>query len=490
MEEKSKKCKTIKNERTTTVKTIHKANLISYVITAIIFTIILTVGMSLLLGEDSVIRIKLIQAKKGETTQLEIEKYNENLPENTKGTEAGTEVKMPSEWLTTTSTYVETEDEGIVEKVLVASNVNAIATGNGETVPVPKGFYYVGGTVQSGVVISDNKDDQNKYAGQANVPAGAIYNEDGTVKTYTDEEYKNLSKEEQNKVLLGNQFVWIPVTEENYEKVDWNKIVLGQEYSTSTWETKPHSSELVQIRKYGGFYVGRYEAGTNEIELSVDSKKIDFSAKNEANSWENDKFSIRDGLNNRTISGKITSKAGEIPYYHSDYFTALKLSNSMYQTDYVQSGLVTGTMWDAIMRFIAGNNTSIVTTNSTWGNYNAQTEGVTFGAGQGRYASVTSSGSNVGSNEAFTKSDEEYHYGIRTTASTEGVKQKNLYDIAGNLWEWTQEASYPNNTAESYMLRGGSFNDICSNYPACYRVDHTATNTRTHVGFRPALYIM
>ena len=44
------------------------------------------------------------------------------------------------------------------------------------------------------------------------------------------------------------------------------------------------------------------------------------------------------------IVGKITSKAGEIPYYHTDYYTAVKLSNNMYKTKYVQSGLVTGTM--------------------------------------------------------------------------------------------------------------------------------------------------
>ena len=55
-------------------------------------------------------------------------------------------------------------------------------------VPIPIGFYYVGGTKTDGLVISDSQSDENKYQGQAEVPAD------------------NLS---------GNQFVWIPV--ENIE---------------------------------------------------------------------------------------------------------------------------------------------------------------------------------------------------------------------------------------------------------------------------------
>ena len=89
----------------------------------------------------------------------------------------------------------------------------------------------------------------------------------------------------------------------------------------------------------------------------------------------------------------------------------------------------------------------------------------------------------------FTTSDGQYHYGINTTAMSEDVKKKNIYDVAGNLWEWTQEASYPNNKSESYMLHGGSFKNSFSVNPACYRGYGAATGTHTTRGFRPALYI-
>ncbi len=479
--------------------TVNGITLISLVITIIILIILAGVSINLVVGENGLFtkareaREKFLNAQAEEEERIaELEKQikdNENLPENTEKTPAGTEVKVPSKWLTTTPAYVETETGEIVKKTVVTSNVRAIATGNGEEVPVPKGFYYVGGTIENGVVISDNIKDENKYADytpteevKEGIPAGVIYNEDGTVKAY-----KELTEEEKGKVILGNQFVWIPVKLEDYKKEVWKNG--EEEYKNATWETQTHSSELVQIKKYGGFYVGRYEAGTSEITISTGTTTVDFSIANIVSGWRNTNFSIRDGLNH-TATGNITSKAGEIPYYHADYFTALELSNRMYQTEYVQSGLITGTMWDVIMKFIAGDNTSIVTTGSTWGNYNEQTDDVTFIDGQGRYATVTPSGSNIGSNDAFTKSDTVFHYGIRTTASTEGVKKKNLYDIAGNLWEWTQEASYPENALESYMLRGGSFYYAYSNTPACYRTNGTAIDTVTYFGFRPALYIM
>ena len=332
--------------------------------------------------------------------------------------------------------------------------------------PVPIGFYYVGGTKATGVVISDNPADKNKYASytptgevKEGIPAGVAYNEDGTV---------NVEKSD----LKGNQFVWIPCTASEYVKKDWGK-------SDVTWERQTNTAELLQIQKYNGFYIARYESGTSNITLSTG---INFASQNTATSWLNDNFSIRNGLNH-SVTGKITSKAGEIPYYHADYETALKLSNSMYQTDYVQSGLVTGTMWDAMMKFIAGTDETIVT-KSSWGNY---TDGeVTYTAGKGRYSTVDS---NSGAISAFIKNDGAYHNGILTTGITENVKKKNLYDVAGNLWEWTQETAYINNTLESYMLRGGSFGLSYTKYTVCYRNSNTVTTTSTNYGFRPALYI-
>ncbi len=453
--------------------------LIALVVTIIVLIILAGVSINLIFGTNGIInKAKLSktlteQASLNEQIALgeidkELEKYLEGLPENTKDNPqvAGTEVKIPDGWCTTTPAYVSTEDGNVVKKSVKVASVTAVATGNGETVPVPIGFYYVGGTKATGVVISDNPADKNKYASytptgevKEGIPAGVTYNEDGTV---------NVEKSD----LKGNQFVWIPCTASEYVKKDWGK-------SDVTWERQTNTAELLQIQKYNGFYIARYESGTSNITLSTG---INFASQNTATSWLNDNFSIRNGLNH-SVTGKITSKAGEIPYYHADYETALKLSNSMYQTDYVQSGLVTGTMWDAIMKFIAGTDETIVT-KSSWGNY---TDGeVTYTAGKGRYSTVDS---NSGAISAFIKNDGAYHNGILTTGITENVKKKNLYDVAGNLWEWTQETAYINNTLESYMLRGGSFGLSYTKYTVCYRNSNTVTTTSTNYGFRTALYI-
>ena len=72
----------------------------------------------------------------------------------------------------------------------------------------------------------------------------------------------------------------------------------------------------------------------------------------------------------------------------------------------------------------------------------------------------------------------------------------NLYDVAGNLWEWTQEAAYLKNVTygendiyNTYMLRGGSFGDAYEAFPASTRVHAFAPSTGTGCGFRPALYL-
>ena len=433
--------------------------LISFVITIIILIILAGVAVNLSLGENGIFRrAKEARDKYLTSAEKEQQELNElyallkenDLPENTKDTEAGTPVKLPSNWATISPQYVRTTDGKVVKETQVSSNVTAVATGNGEAVPVPKGFYYVGGKINTGVVISDNQADQNKY----------VNDEDGDIP----------------KDLVGNQFVWIPVTYENYKKVEW-KLSNGNNARSALYDTSTSAAEL----PYYGFYIARFEAGKGTV---TSSSNVAIGSNIVNSGWTYSGWSVND----YTISGMISSKADEIPYYHADYDTAVQMANNMYKTDYVQSGLVTGTMWDAMMNFIGSSNVS----STSWGNY-LNTE-ITLASG--KYRAISSDGSETSSNvwtdctgtdgKKF-KTNTSTRY-LLTTGSSEEVKQKNLYDVAGNLWEWTGEASYPSET-RSYMRRGGSFHNSYTGYPACYRDHNTATNTRTNFGFRPALYI-
>ena len=433
--------------------------LISLVITIVVLMILAGVAINLTLGENGVFR-KAKQAKEqyGNAAESEEQQLNElytqlnsgeSLPENTPTTDAGTEVKLPDNWAKQTMRYVSVVDGKEVTNTTKVATVYAVSTGSGESVPVPYGFYYVGGTKSSGVVISDNANDKNKYSGQENV----------------------------GKDLVGNQFVFIPCTIENYtKKNDWGYITSGM-----SWDTSTNSAEKTQIKKYGGFYVGRYEAGTSSATFSTD-----INAAVSTSNWQNACYTTA----NASAESKATTKAGDIPWFHADYSTAVTMSERMYNkdTDYVTSGLITGTQWDMMLKWMSTTaDNSDLKANSNWGNYN----NTTLTDCEGKYVTVNTSNGTTSAWQSNTTKTNRYSgvYALLTCGASETAKKKNLYDVAGNLWEWAQEYVNYSSTTNLFSLRGGSFGNAYASGPACYRHSNTASSTGTIRGFRPALYM-
>ena len=63
----------------------------------------------------------------------------------------------------------------------------------------------------------------------------------------------------------------------------------------------------------------------------------------------------------------------------------------------------------------------------------------------------------------------------------------NIYDFAGNEWEWTLEkTSFSNLPCAG---RGGGYYDTGSDDPASYRVVDGTTSASNIFGFRPTLYV-
>ena len=411
-------------------------------------------------------------------------KEQENLPENNKDNpqDAGKEVALKDSWKIQTARHVKTNDGSEVTEVEKVSTVYAVSVGNGETVPVPYDFYYVGGSIDTGVIISDNEAD--KYDGKT----------DKTTHEYATK-------------LKGNQFVWIPCTIDGYTKIDFGMS------SASSYDRTTGSSEYAQIQKYGGFYVGRYEAGISTLDETTNTFKDSVTFNNSASLYN--PVGIQSGINNwgwqnydyiargkvitdsnypNKATGNIVEKANSIPYYHADYYTALEMSERLYNNNsYVQSGLITGTQWDMMMKFLSDSANYSDMKSTQWGNY----DNVSLTNLRGYYTNVnTSNASTEGfkSAEGFTTNSGTSSWVILTTGSTEQVLKKGLYDVAGNLWEWTQETCYYanliyNTTYNTYNLRGGSFRDAYASHPACYRVYDYAPTTNTNDGFRPVLYI-
>ena len=243
-----------------------------------------------------------------------------------------------------------------------------------------------------------------------------------------------------------NQFVWIPVevkstdTENSiasFYRSEWtaNESTGGERTNgLSTDYTEPDSTNdtadktgianqianlTKSIYKYGGFYIGRYEAGS-ETERTSSSGVTTLGIKQDMYPY------------NYVEWGDSESSIGTTG--------AVYLSNSLYNTNEygATSMLCTGACWDSMLDFIKDSNHS-VTDSTTWGNYN---NSETFEITRGSYAVYDTSNYTLGSfNNVGSKYSKMKDTSILlTTGATERNCSKNIYDVAGNCYEWTTES--------------------------------------------------
>lgn len=358
------------------------------------------------------------------------------LPINTASTIQGTEVVLPDSWGTTATRNISTSNGLEVSSVKISS-VYAVAVGDGVTVPVPYGFYYVGGNLNTGVIISDNEND-----------AYSKLNIDRSGYTYVLSSTTNH--------LVGNQFVFIPCLEADYKKKDWG-------VQTAGWDNTTSAAEYTQIEKYGGFYVGRYEAGlaTTISEFTT----AQYAASNQ--------------IYNK--SGIPQSKSELVPWDFIDWINSKANSESMYKTEYVSSGLITGTQWDVILNTLinkASLTTGDMTNSVSWGNYS--NDSLSFG---GAFAIYNSSYLYPFGNTSVTGSN------LYKTGESQSAMKYGISDIAGNLFEWTEEDSHQATSGQYRIIRSGGYANPSNNYPAAFRLSVVNTVTYTDTGFRVVLYM-
>ena len=382
------------------------------------------------------------------------------LPENSEQNpqDAGVEVALKDGWGTQNVGYYKTSDGTEMTSIATVATVYAVSVGNGDTVPVPKGFYYVGGNLSTGVIISDNEAD--KYDGTT----------DKTTYAYT-------------RNLVGNQFVWIPCTATEYKKcTSWNgQTQTNGTLANSNWDTTTPQSELTQIKKYGGFYVARYEAG-----LASDIEEF---ASTQQHTGSNQAYNK---------SGVPQSKAGIAPWVFVDWNNSKANAEKMYETDSVSSGLITGTQWDVILNKMVEKTdltAADLTSSNKWGNYRNTELTYTGRLAKGYvssghwYLPAFPSTETTNGKTSIYNSDDSYG-DLLTTGASAATEKYHIFDIAGNVWEWTEEASSYATTGQYRVVRGGSYVNAYGTLPACYRAGgRTVPSTDLDAGFRSTLYI-
>lgn len=236
-----------------------------------------------------------------------------------------------------------------------------------------------------------------------------------------------------------NQFVWVPVDVGiNHDNKDVNQIYVKEQLDMNELED-------LQIYKYGGFYVSRFEAG-----VSLDMQ-------NELNNIDESKNDIID---------IPQSKSNIRPWNYISLKNAKLSAEKMYNTEFLKSGLLTNKQWNSILNWIEYEESGKI------GNYS----NVNFG-----FTGLYSIDDGKNYQYAEQKSKSQYNM-ILSSGATERNMTKNIYDLAGNLAEYTGQ--YIKNMG--YVIRGGNYDNIDN-----YSVSSTMIGTKADnkFGFRVVLYI-
>ena len=217
-------------------------------------------------------------------------------------------------------------------------------------------------------------------------------------------------------------------------KEEYYKDILGFSSKEKMAEAfvADYNEMIVSIGKYGGFYIGRYELSESGV------------------------------------------KKDQPTLTKTNWYNLYKKCTELQASDKVKTQMIWGCQWDVTMNWLisSGAKTSdeVNKDSSTWGNYSNYNTANNYTEGTAGYEK------NAGS--------------LQNTGSSENWKANNIYDLAGNCYEWTQEASNTNHRA----VRGGYYSYNGSDSPASRRIngipaysDHALKRFSSHFNNKVAL---
>ena len=368
--------------------------LIALVVTIVVLLILAGVSLSLVLNNNGVIS----RAKEAKNRYAEAQTNEENQ-------------------LNELANWIDEMEKGI-EKV--------------DGVPIPDGYYYVGGTKAKGIVISDNIADNELDKGKENV----------------------------RRDLDGNQWVWVPV--ETPSSL-YTTVAAGQKLDgdTGVKTTKYTNSEIISGITRG---LPRDTSSYREPDILTDSGLDDtncatagFSslanmAETMVSEYEEMIASLEKYKGFYIGRYELTANGEKTGATQTDvnWYTLYKNCTTLASGSKVKTRMIWGLQWDATCNWLANSDPRYsITDSSTWGNYNNNTA--------------------------------DGHGTKQNTGSSESWKANNIYDFAGNCYEFTQEAG----GAILRASRGGYYDDSGSYNPASDRYFGYPTGSGSGSGSRP-----
>ena len=417
--------------------------LVALVITIVVLLILAGVSINLVLGNNGIIaKAKDAETKSAEASQNDLKGMN-GLVSEMEGTLNGNSGKTELE----TEPYLPSDD-----------------------------FHYDTSTsVDTGLVIKDASG--NEYVWVV-VPKSlynnTVYNSNNAKKPSSSTDYANIEYclQQYTATYRGNTNftdVYYPDT----ANVGW--------FADETAYNNLKNIMLKSVYENGGFYVGRYEAGIGTNRTSNTDKNSD----------------------GKYIMPSTTpvSKANAYPYTYVTRTQAQNLASNV-NSGTKTSSLMFGVQWDLVLAFMSKDtakitSTDVLTKNSTTiGN---DRDSVFQLSQTGKYAtfsnwtlsstwnpSTTPTINFVDSSRNKIAQSSDGNGILVTTGTSEKNKVMNIYDIAGNVWEWTLEKA--SDTYNPFVNRGGGCSRTGLGLPAACREYNSTDFSVGVLGFRVSLF--
>ncbi len=317
-------------------------------------------------------------------------------------------------------------------------------------------------SIDDGLVITDRYG--NEYVWVEVPKTTGVYPTAGVnVTNFNDEEYKKIENDLHTYTSDYRK-------ETSYDDTYASDTTSGWFKNTSAYNTAKQKM-LKSVYQNGGFWVGRYEAGI-EDETNIRKEKTD------------------------TVTLTPVTKKNVYPYNYVTRTQAKVLAEQVEAGSYTSS-LMFGVQWDLILKFIEKKTVAKVN--------EANKENVRIQVLKNLNEDSTNVGNyynslwNITNTKAKFSADSGSSFNIcpQSKKSSSGVllttgadidfSLMNIYDIAGNVWEFTLENTSSNDES-SAASRGGSYGSNGFYASASYRAYNSIGGTLSSIGFRTSLY--